>query len=172
MTESLLAVTEAHKVSELEALAQPLLESPGDLSLQWLAANKWCAVPVESASHFDERDVQLLAEAIKGMKSSVCFGVVAERLENFPHAFQVEVSKEGLLAFSRECAHFNFVLLPSLLSFAVLCTVFDYFIVAGPEPFVESALGCSIAEAQARFRQYAGDSERLIDVARRYEFAC
>jgi hypothetical protein len=58
------------------------------------------------------------------------------------------------------------------LSFAVLGTVYDYFIVSGPMAFVEKALGCTIAESRSRFLEYASgasESDRLIAVARRYE---
>jgi hypothetical protein len=171
MVGRLVAVTNPEEIATLQAMAQPLLEPHGILSAKWPATREWLAMPVESACHFDDRDAQLLAEAMVRFGGSTCFAIATEQLASLPRCFRVDVSAEGLRTFSRECAHFNFVLLPACLSFAVLCTVFDYFVVAGPKSFVESAVGSTIIEAKERFFEFSSSSEEstaLIAVARYY----
>jgi len=172
MTNNLLAVSELVQIRKLRELIKPMLEPPGHLNTNWLKQNNWIAVPVESGSHFDDDDARLLAQAMQSAGFSSCLAVATELLEHFPPCFNVETTKEGLMVFGHECAHFNFVLTPASPSFAVLCTVFDYFVVSGSFAFVESALGCSLEAARARFLQFARDShesQRLADVAARYE---
>jgi hypothetical protein len=172
MAYNVVPIVDHHECSKLEELIKPLLESPAHLNPAWVKQHGWVAVPVESAAHFANEDASRLAKAMQAAAVLSCFAAATEPLENFPHCFTVDATTEGLLAFSRECAHFNFLLSPASLSFAVLCTVFDYFIVAGPQAFVENALGCDIDKARARFLEYAsnsGDFERLVKVLRHYE---
>src|SRR5258708_4268116 len=129
MNETLIPLVDPNEVSYCMALTRPILESPGHLSETWLMKRGWVAVPAESALHFDDGQASLLATAMQMAGCSVCFAVAAEPLQNFPCCFRVKASQKGLLAFSRECSHFNFVLIPGDLSFVVLCTVFDYFVV-------------------------------------------
>lgn len=173
MSDKLVAIGDSDRVSELEALKTQILDSAGKLNKNKIAASGWCAVPVESACHFNARDAHLLARAIAKVGISTCIAAAAEPLTEFPSYFEVEASNEGLLEFSKECAHFNFILTSTSLTFAVNCTVDDYFIVSGPEEFVRYALDCTIAEARARFRKFADDdsfdSDRLNDIAEEYE---
>jgi hypothetical protein len=43
------------------------------------------------------------------------------------------------------------------LSFAILCTVYDYYVVAGSSKFVEQVVGGSIEVARTRFNKFASD---------------
>jgi hypothetical protein len=172
MTDSLVPICDAGQITSLEALVTPVVESPGHLNMRWVRAHGFTAVPVESASHFDDSDAGLLGDAIQANGETACFAIATEHLANFPRCFSLEPTRAGLLSFSRQCAHFNFLLAPKPLSFVVLCTVYDYFIVSGSLAFVETALGCEVRIAQARFIEFATscvESKRLLDVARRYD---
>ena len=173
MAKSLLAVNEIGQIRKLQELIRPMLEPPGHIDTKWLKQNKWVAVPVESGSHFNDEDGRLFANAMKSARIDSCFALATEPLENFPLCFEVKATKEGLIAFSHECAHFNFIVFSESRSFAILCTVFDYFLVSGMPEFVEPALGCSILTARKRFLEFANDSDesqRLAAVASRYAF--
>jgi hypothetical protein len=173
MTESLLAVKELFEIRKLQDVIRPMVEPPAHLNTKWLKQNNWVAVPVESGSHFDDEDARLLAHAMESAGIHSCFALATEPLQNFPVCFEVKATKEGLIAFSHECAHFNFILISESQSCAVLCTVYDYFLVSGMPEFVELALGCTIVTSRERFLQFANDSDeshRLAEVARRYEF--
>jgi hypothetical protein len=169
--QSLVPVADAAEVRRWEAVARALLDTPGTFNDQWLRHTRWVVVPVESASHFDADDADRLARAAVEQGCSTLHAVAAEPLESFPRCFRVAASPEGLLTFSRECAHFNFVLLPDKYAFAVLCTVYDYFLVAGPVDFARAA-GGDVEEARRRFRRFAEEHDqpdRLLAVARACE---
>ena len=172
MGRNLIHIVDPAELSRLKAVTGAIVESPGTIDTNWLSRNHCVAVPVESASHFDERDAELLEAAMAAERVFECFAIATEPLREFPNALRVPTTKESLLSFSRECSHFNFLLVPPSSSIAVLCTVFDYFIIAGSKSFVERAIGGTIAEGFARFAEYAsksGETERLLSVARRYE---
>jgi hypothetical protein len=171
MNHRLVEISESTEIERLERMSCEVIAPSPSLNVDWLTAHNCVAVPVESACHFDWQDAEHLAQAIKLEGVSRCFAICAERLEAFPGYLSLGVTREDLLSFSEECAHFNFLLMPAELSFAVLCTVYDYFVVAGTKAFVETATGCTIAEASRRFREYADDDEsgRLLRVARYYE---
>ena len=91
---------------------------------------------------------------------------------------EVDATAAGLFLFSEECAHFNFVLLPEDHSFAVVCTTYDFFLVAGSKRFVETATGKGVAAARSDFDVFASDDSweepdrlRLVEISRRYEKA-
>jgi len=148
-----------------------LVESPGHLNAQSLRDRNWLAVPVESGSHFAEDDANNLAHAMQLANCRYCYGIAIEPLDAFPHAWRIEATKDGLLEFSKTCAHFNFVLVPDSMTFAILCTVYDYYIVAGPSEFVQTAVGGDIAHARLQFIAYIDSNhecDRLRNIAERY----
>jgi hypothetical protein len=72
---------------------------------------------------------------------------------DIPSCLLVNTSEEGLLAFSRECGVFNFSLLPADKSLVILCTVYDYYLVAGPFEFVACAVAGDINVAWTKFKE-------------------
>ena len=53
--------------------------------------------------------------------------------------------------------HTNFALIPADRSNVILCTVYDYFLVAGPVEFVKTAVGGNIKAAWDSFEEAASD---------------
>jgi hypothetical protein len=167
----MMPITDQREVEQIESLKRGLVDEPAHLNLEWIRRKGWTAVPVESALHFSDADAGFLAQAFQAMECPEVFAIATEPLANFPNCLVVTTSNEGLLEFSRDCAHFNFVLLPGDRSAAVLCTVYDYFIVAGPSSFVSRAVGGDIAAAQARFDEVASDpwwKGRLLKISANY----
>ena len=169
-------ITDPGKVAEAMSLIEDIVDKPWHLNVQWLASHQWAAVPVESASHFDERDAELISQAAASMGCSWCLAAATETLENSILCYRIQISKKGLLEFSRETTALNYVLLPEDRGFAVLCTSEDYYIVGGPREFVTKAVGTSIDEARQMFLKFADDQfwpeserKRLIAVAQKYE---
>src|SRR5438552_6427150 len=117
---SLVAITDPREAELIEGLKAAIIEEPAHFNLHWLARNKWIAVAVPSASHFNEGLPSPLARAFESSKHEEVFAIATEPLENFPHCFLVKTTVRGLLGFSWKCAHFNFVLLPGDRSCAVL----------------------------------------------------
>lgn len=163
-------ITDEREAEQIKSLKTGLVDEPAHLNLRWLAQSRWLAVPVESAGHFDDEAARLLADAFQEMRCSDVFAVATEDLGDFPD-FLVEASKQGLLDFSWKCAHFNYALLPRDRTAAVLCTVYDYFLVAGPYRFVSRAVGGDVEAARAIFDDVASDpcwDGRLQKISERY----
>jgi hypothetical protein len=93
MAPKLVVITEPTVILDLETLARPLVESSGHLNTRWLEEEKWVAVPVESASHLDDHDAELLSEALRAAGITMCFAVATENLLNFPHCLSLEATK-------------------------------------------------------------------------------
>jgi len=157
------------------SLIKDVVDKPWHLTMEWLARCRWAAVPVESASHFDEKDAELLSQAAASVNCYECLAAATEPLENTILCYRVPTTQEGFLEFSYETTALNYVLLPEDRSFAVLCTSEDYYIVAGPRDFVTKAVGSSIETAREKFLQFAADQfwpeaerKNFIAVAERY----
>lgn len=168
-------LTDPAEVSRLMSLIEEVVDKPWHLKMDWLARHKWAAVPVESASHFDETDAELLAEATTSIGCQECYAVATEPLLPEELCYEVRTTKEGLLDFSTQCFSLNYVLIPEDRSFAILCTSEDYYIVAGPRDFVTKAVGSSLETAREKFMQFATDQawpeaerKNFIAVAERY----
>jgi hypothetical protein len=167
----IMPITDQREVEQIESLKRVLVDEPAHLNLEWIRQKGWIAVPVESALHFSDADAGFLAQAFQAMECPEVFAIATEPLANFPNCFVVTTSTDGLLEFSRNCGHFNFVLLPGDRSAAVLCTVYDYFLVSGPSSFVGRAVGGDIAAARARFDEVASDpwwEGRLLKISANY----
>jgi hypothetical protein len=167
----LVAITDGSEVKTITRLKQHVIEEPAHINLSWLSEKRWIVVPRPSACHFNDADANLLSRALIEAQCLQLFAIATEPLASFPNCFAVTTSKDGLLAFSHECAHFNFVLMPADRSAVILCTVYDYFLVAGPTKFVRRAIGGDIEKAWEDFEREALDpwSEgRLQKVADRY----
>ena len=140
----------------------------------FVQSQNWVVVPVESGQHLESTDAAGIAKAAAMMGTRTLRAVLLEDAKNVRNHLAVDVSQDGLLIFNRECAHFNYILLPENHSFAIVCTTDDYFLVAGPKEFVVTAIGTSIARAQVDFLEYATDeswpesvTSYLLEVAQR-----
>ncbi|SRR5258708_4662943 len=168
-------ITNPAEVKKAMSLIDDVVDQPWHLKTSWITSHKWIAVPVESASHFDERDAECLSQAAGFFGYSECAGVATEPLENSILCYRVPTTQEAFLEFSRETTALNYVLLPEDRFFAVLCTSEDYYIVAGPHDFVTKAVGSSIDTARKMFMRFADDPtwppserRRLVAVGERY----
>jgi hypothetical protein len=164
----LLSLVPEPEASARENQLRALLKQSSRLDLEWIKRNRLTAVPVESNCHFSLDQAELISSAFQNEGLKRCFAVRTEDLKDFPNCFAFPSSTEGLLAFSRECAHFNFAVTGHELSCVILGTVFDYYIVVGSQTYVENAVGSSIVEARKKFRNFA-DEDRLVMIAEYYD---
>jgi hypothetical protein len=163
-------------VEDTAAWIDRALDERRHFKREFITSQKWLVVPVESALHFDENDAARLADAARHANQPILTVILLEQLKNVEDNVAMEASEQGLLAFSGKYGHFNCMLVPRDLSFAIVCRTDDYYLVAGPSEFVGSALGMDIREAQARFAEFAGnetwspeDRARLLSVHERYK---
>lgn len=145
------------QVEQIVNSVKEMLDGAHHLSLEWLSAHHWVAVPVESSSHFDEADIERIVAALRSLGVHQVMAVATEELQSQPHCYLVSANKAGLMLFNRECGHFNYILTTVNLDAAVLCTSNDYYIAAGPEQFVVEAVGTSIEDARKSFLTFATD---------------
>ena len=177
---NIVPVFETALIASLTTNIAQLVDPPAHLQIDALKKRRWVVVPVESGSHFTKDDARLLASAIASLGIHECFAVATERLEQVEKYLRVPTTAQGLMEFSKECGHFNFALVPLNSSFIVLCTAFDYFLIAGAPNFVESALNMSLFKARAAFIRFASnwlvddqttqeERSRLLNIARKYD---
>jgi hypothetical protein len=158
-------------ISQMRAIA----ESSYRIALASAKARRWIVVPVESGSHFDDNDAQTIAEACQLVRCGECLAVATESLEEKRLCYRIQMTKSGLLAFSHECGHFNYLVFPDNVSFAILCTVKDYYLVAGSTDFVTKAVGNNVEAARSEFVEFArnefwtvSERENLTRIAEAY----
>jgi hypothetical protein len=167
-TKKLPPCTDAELRNRMLQRLGPIVENRVHLNLNWLADKGFSAIPWVSASHLNPEMAKTLSEALLSRGWRECFALATEPLNENMRCFKVETTANGLMDFERTCAHFNFILLPTDESFAVLCTTDDYIVVAGPADFVSSACG-DAAATLAEFDEFAGDDPNLQSVAKRYQ---
>ena len=162
------AVTDVKEIQRIRSLGARMLDGTAQFALSWLTEHRWAVLPFESASHFDEKDASTLSKALTSIGCKELVALATEPLNNFPNCFRVPSSKEGLLDFSENCSHFNFVLVPEHRGFAILCTVYDYFLVGGPVEFVRRAADGDVTGALERFTRFASNELGLVELVNRY----
>ncbi len=155
-----------------QELSRELLSSPIEFDPESLRRRNWVAVPVRDGITDEQAAWIEAAIADIGESKAVC---VTTESKTRPEAYEVELSKSGLLKFHYNCLLRPFVLAPQSLTFALLDEADYFYVVAGPEVFVEAAVGRPVAEAAAAFLRYAQkipESRRtrewLMDIAENY----
>jgi hypothetical protein len=132
-----------------------LLAGPEMFRSKLLRDKGWSVVPVESASHFNSQDVRRLSSAIRSLGFVDCLAIIADEVTEGPMVYRVPITEDGLASFSQECLGLNALLVPQDEAFAVLCTVDDYYLVAGQRNFVAAATGGDISKAREAFSSFA-----------------
>jgi hypothetical protein len=165
-----------------------LIEGSADFSETWMRTHEWRTIPLER-SGLSADDARLLARALDSEGCRQVLAIATEEvldgssptghvapgwpdpLGSSVEAFLVDATVDGLLEFSQACSSYNFVLVPTDRSVAVLCTVYDYYLIAGPLEFVQTAAGKDISSAWHEFEECAEQpvwKGRLKEVVSRY----
>jgi len=152
-----------------------VLDSELHLDNSFLRSQQWIVVPVESGSHFDDSDISRIASAVQSAENRRLNAFFVEDVSDVDSHFQFEADCDGLRHFNLKCGHFNYAICPNDWSFLIVCTTNDYYLLAGKQEFVESALGTSISEGRKEFDEFASqddwlESEKLVfrEIAARY----
>jgi hypothetical protein len=154
---------ELQEVSDPDEIArtvnqQRTLICPVSRDFSLLRRKDWTAVPVESSLHLSALDVRRIHLAFTDGGFEWVYAVALEALHHIAPLLRVSNSVEGLMAFNRKCAHFNYVLCPADMSSAVICSATgDYLMMAGPANFVETVVGKPLKDAVLEFRDFAND---------------
>ena len=142
---------------ELKSWLARVLDSEQHLDSDFFHSQQWIVVPVESGLHFDDSDIRRIAPAIQLTGNKKLNAVLIEDVSNVVSHLQFEADFDGFQQFNHECGHFNYAICPNDRSFLIVCTTNGYYLLAGKQGFVESALGMSIIEGRKAFDVFAND---------------
>ncbi len=168
-------ITDKVKIESALSLVASLIEDPYHLKLLFIRSRNWAVVPVESGSHFISEDAELLSQALHAIDCLECLAISTEPLNPEDMCYRVPTSKAGLFDFSKKLGFLNFALVSEDVSFIILCTVEDYYLVAGQADFVTRAVGKRLQGARRDFFKFATAwkddvmQKYLLSVYKRYE---
>lgn len=114
----------------------------------------WTAVPVESSSHFDLEFQTRLQQVMSERGTQNIFAVLIETPETKPAAYKIPTTLDGIEEFHLTCAASNCALFAEDLDWVIVCTVDEYFILAGQESFVFELMLPSADLAFTEFEAY------------------
>jgi hypothetical protein len=140
---------------KLSERALALLESPVYLSAASAATRGWVVAPVESGLHFSESDADDIERALRDARCETLFAIGTEDVNDHEAYYELPATKDALLAFNKRCCHFNYLITPIDEAFAILCTVDDYYLIAGSQRFVSHAVGGPVEGAWEAFNEFA-----------------
>lgn len=148
----LLESLDVAEAAELQrTLASRYLENPTNFSCEALERLGWVAVPAEN----NIREEHAAAIAAAAEECGVRRGVaVTTEPEILLEAVEVTLTERGILEFDAHCMLRVFLLVAHGEKFAILDEGDYYYVIAGPQLFVERVVG-DIREAQEAFLRYA-----------------
>ena len=145
------------QAAEVIDKVQGLVRTNGKDRIAIVKKQGWIAIPVETGYHLSPEEQGKLHLVLQRRKISCFYAVAMEQLSNFPKAFSIPASSEGIEEFNRCCGAFLFTIFSGKLDWLVLCTELDFYIVAGEESFVQQFLGCSVEDAFLEFSDFISD---------------
>ncbi len=173
---SITQVIDPDQISRLHSLLEDVIEEEIHISRQWIEANNWAVVPIESYTLPSSAAIEWLVEAARMMKCDHLWGIPTERDSMGIYRVGTEVDEIG--SFYKVCWGFHYALLAEDRSCMVLYTMDDYGLIAGPAEFVRHAVGASIEASRREFLEryvdiaagsFDGVRNFLVNVAKRYE---
>ncbi len=159
LTRILQPITDSQNVDEIQRTFNMVVTRSSRAALSLVKREGWLAVPVESAHHLDAADQKRLLRAAQAVGTRRVRALMLEDLGNFPRAFAVQTSREGIAAFNWECGHFNVALGGDDALWIIGCTTDDFYVVAGPRLFVTLCVGGDIQGAFDTFRAFTAAPE-------------
>jgi hypothetical protein len=171
--DSLVEITDRDEIDHFVQLIDGLVDRPNHLSLEWLQAVHWAAIPRPDEMSY--MDAEWIAEAANNIGCHECFAITT-KLGRDPICYKIPMTQKGLMDFELQALPFDFVIVPKDLTFAIIRQARDYFIVAGPKSFVRTAVGCSFRTARQMFLDFYNDEfwtedarQWFVSLAKRYE---
>lgn len=147
----LLRVVNAGDVRRGLRARQAVADGPADLSPDWLGIGGRVAIAEESGRLLEVDQCARLEDALHAVGIRRLVAVSNEPLLASEMVYELDATREDLVAFSEEFSGVNALLVPAeSLDVAILCTVDDFHLVAGSTDFV---------------RRYAGD---LVTIRREF----
>lgn len=146
---------------------QEIADGPGDLSSVWLTDGR-VAIAEESGALLDPGDTSRLQNALELANVEELIAISNDPLLDQDQVFELRSVATEMDALSWEMAGINTLLIPKRsLELAILCTVDDFRLVAGPREFVLSYAGDAVASRRRFVDFLEGHFEAMQPVLRR-----
>jgi hypothetical protein len=155
--ERITIVDDDQSVRNIQRAAGVVIQGSIQGGLRIHKIDEWIAVPVESGLHFDESDKLRLSQVIETHGDLLIYGFALESSPSIPAVISFNTNYEGFDAFNDAFSLYNYALFPETMSWMLLCLTEDYYVVLGPLPFIEQALGTSTEEGYALFYNFANN---------------
>ncbi|TDP99258.1 MULTISPECIES: hypothetical protein [unclassified Leifsonia] len=149
-------ITDPDRLQAVVGLRDAAADGPYDLRAEWLSATGSFVLAQEAASRIDPDQIERIirASAVHGIGGYIAVSNDDAFVDPTTMAFEVDVTQSELHACSDEFFGLNMMLLAPDHAVALLSTVDDYSILAGPRAFI---LGYEpdIDRALEEFRSFA-----------------
>jgi len=150
-------------IGEIIARRDCVAASPNHLSKAWLSGGPRVALPEEAGRHLEPDECDRLARALTLAGVHELVAITNDPLVDDDLVFGLASHEDDLAAFSWEFSGLGALLLPRIgTDLAVLGSVDDFHLIAGPRKFVTDYAG-NLKAARAEFLKY---SERHFDIMR------
>lgn len=141
-------------IAEVAARRNTVVTGPDDFSDVWLNRGQRVALPEEAPAHLDSDHCQRLARALSPMGVNELVAITNDPLIDDDEVSELTAHEDDLAAFSWEFSGLGTLLLPrNGVELAVLCSVDDYHLVAGPRAFVTGYAG-DLHAARSEYLEY------------------
>jgi len=156
-------ITDSDRLQAVIALRDAAADGPYDLRAEWLSATGSSVLAQEAVSRIDPGQIERIvrASAVQGIGRYVAVSNDDVFVDPTTMAFDVDVTQSDLDACSEEFFGLNMMLVAPDHAVALLSTVDDYSILAGPRAFILS-YEPDIDRALEEFRSFA--SEQVEDL--------
>lgn len=154
-----------------------LLGSEQEFRASWVAAASKVVIPIEEVGDLSDPEDPVGGRIVDAFVSHgdarlICMTTLELGADEPQQAVLVPCRAPDLDAWWAEVVPFDVVLVSPDLQRAVLLSVDEFALVAGPDSFVERAVGGSLASARQRFAEYAEEmreaSRHLPGLAEKY----
>lgn len=165
-------VANSENAAKILHLASDVVNEWKELSAEWMAANRWAAVPLD-IGFFPAQGRKWLSDAICRRGYDVLYAVPLYESDNRT-CYKVPPDEEGLASFYSYLNYSDHLLLPADKGFAYITPGSgNHGVIAGPQDFVTQVVNCSIPTARRMFDHwsngFSGDTrDDLLWVAEYY----
>ncbi|MBS1912967.1 MAG: hypothetical protein JST22_13355 [Bacteroidetes bacterium] len=143
-----------------------VVDGSAQLSIQWIVQRNWTVAPVgtwvdagsDRWAHFLERDAERIVRAISLRYNRALYSIPTHG--GSPESVRtLTCETDAFVQFGIATRGKSYLLVPDDFSFAVLCSRYNYNLIAGPYSFVYSCLGTTFMAAHIDFHSEVNSAD-------------
>lgn len=128
---------------------------PAYINTDFLINKNWVAVPIEKYDNdYFYKFTLALFKSASNEGQSYSLAIPVEKI-NDDDFYEMELSKEDLNNFMDYCFVYGYTILSEKMSFVILVTFEDYFIIASQKKIIEAVINCKVEHMLERYRVWA-----------------